>query len=503
MLSNLSFIGGSINGLDRTKLGIFTVVSAVAAAAAISGHPFAPIFEDTVHLRAGFRVAFAGVFLISLLRSRGAFPIIYGHDVLARRGQTLRWSFDLQILATVALLIGFLTEIAALALIVLRGYFAVRTKRWGLENNIYQTTLVVLPFLGLGEAYAIDRLLGVPEVLASPVMFNAQFVLYAVMMASGGYHKMTNDMWRRGMGVKRFIEAPHLQTPVIGRLASRTAPLPLLIGSNYLTVAGEFFLLFGIFNQYILFGSLAVLLVFSISAFSLVDLSFIGETLLVVFLLYALALAGHFSLFPPATAMLDPTLTLFSVLAFVLTCLSLVQTFWPELGGRPLVRFPATVFTGMNTPIKPFNEHHLIGVYTFQIQDGESPGKSLLPIFDDEGRPGPLQRFYPRYYQASMYEVTDYCLGLLDGDVNPGKRSSVEDLCVTALELNGRSEDKVVVTVKLLDVREPEQYLENEWVPICDCRVSASGVDVEPREQPPVPEETYRAQLSEEFRRAK
>ena len=490
------------DGFDWAKLGVFTVVSAVALTAAVSGHPFAPLFEDTIRLRAGFRIAFAGVFLVSLFRSRGAFPLIYGHDALDRRGQTLRWSFDLQILATAALLVGFLTETAALALVVLRGYFAIRTKRWGLENNIYQTTLVTLPFLGLGQAYAADQILGIPTVLASPVVFNAQFVLYGVMMASGGYHKMTNDMWKRGMGVKRFVSAPHLQTP-LGQLAARMTPPFLLVALNHLTIAGEFFLLFDVFNRFVLLGSLIFLLAFSVSAFSLVDLSFIGQALFAVLSLYALALISHFSSFPAAPAILDPTFTVFSVLALVLTCLSLVETFWPELGARPLVRLPATVFTGMNTPIKPFNEHHLLGVYTFQIRESDSAQESLLPIFDDEGRPGPLQRLYPRYYQASMYEVTDYCLGLLDGDVDPGKRSSIEDLCVTALERNGRSEGEVEVAVKLLDARDPEQYLEDEWVPVCGCRVSVDGVDVEPREQPPVPEETYRTQLSEEFRRAK
>jgi len=490
------------DGLDWTKLGVFTLVSGVSLAAAASGHPFAPLFDDTARLRAGFRVAFAGVFLVSLLRSRGAFPIIYGHDALDRRGRTLRWSFDLQILATVALLVGFLTEIAALALVVLRGYFVVRTKRWGLENNIYQTTLVTLPFLGLGQAYAVDQVLVVPAVLASPAIFNVQFVLYGVMMASGGYHKMTNDMWKRGMGVKRFVDAPHLQTP-LGQLAARMTPPSFFVVLNHLTIAGEFLLLFGVFNRFVLLGSLAFLLAFSVSAFSLVDLSFIGQALLVALSAYALALAGHFGSFPPATAILDLTLTPFSVLALVLTCLSLAETFWPELGAQPLVRLPATVLTGMNTPVKPFNEHHLIGVYTFQIRDSDGARESLLPIFDDEGHPGPLQRLYPRYYQASMYEVTDYCLGLLDGNVDPGKRSSIKDLCVTALKRNGRSDGDVEVAVKLLDARSPEQYLENEWVPVCDCHVSADGVDVEPREQPPVPEETYRAQLSEEFRRAK
>jgi len=179
--------------------GLFFLTLIVVLSYLLSGFPFAPLFEVTVNLRSGFRIAFGLVFLASLVRTRNALPLLYGHETVqqAQNDRLLLATYYLQFVIVAVFTLGFLTDIAALALLGVRTVFIERIRRFGLENTFYQMVIVHLPFLGLGAAYSVDSVIGLEPLIASPVMFNSLSVLIGVVTVSGAYHKLGSEMWLR------------------------------------------------------------------------------------------------------------------------------------------------------------------------------------------------------------------------------------------------------------------------------------------------------------------
>jgi len=476
---------GLYDGVFRHGLFVLTLV--VSLSYLLSGFPFAPLFDDVAGLRAGFRVAFGVVLFASLYRTRYALPILYGHEAVRRNGQ--RWpivaTYHAQFVLVGLLTVGLFTELVALLLLGVRMLFVERTKRFGLENTLNQMVIVHLPFLGVGDRYSLDALLGIQTLVASPVMFNSLFVLVGVMTVSGAYHKLGSDIWRRGDAVRAFLSLPHLRLSMLSGL-SMPIPWALSAALSYTMILGQGLLLFSLVNKW-LFLAVAFLFVgFSITMFAVVDLSYIGQTFLAVFALYGGTVALNLASYPSPSTMLTPMVTPFTVIAVVIVVLGLSTVLETDATvGTPL-RTASRLLSGQNAPVKPFNEQHLEGINTFRFvyEDPETgERRPVLEVFDEDG--WQKQWCYPRYFQASVYVVTDYCLAVQhDGMPVSEKLPELIDLCRAGLEAAGEEYGNIYLDIKTFDGNQQE-YLEAEWQRIGVCRFAEDGVEWDRLSDPP------------------
>lgn len=470
----------------RHGLFIFTLV--VALAYLLSGYPFAPLFDNVVDLRAGFRIAFGVVLLASLVRSRDSLPILYGNEVVRQKQH--RWmilsTYHLQFLILASLVFGFLTDVTALALLGVRIVFIERTRRFGLENTLYQVVIVHLPFLGLGASFSVDSAIGLEPIIPSPIMFNSLFVLVGIMTVSGAYHKVSSKIWLRGDAVGEFLKLPHLR---LAMLRGVNMELPSSVSSllSYTMILGQLLLLFSLVNRWVFLAVCCIFVGFSISMFAIVDLSYIGQTFLTVFVLYGGAVVLYSSSYPPLRSILVPMVTPYTVLAILVAVLGLLTVLENDvISGTPLNRV-ARILSGQNAPVKPFNEQHLQGVHTFRLlyEDPETRQREpVLEVFDSDG--WQKQFFHPRYFQASVYVVTDYCLALHHDVIDLDKKESeLVDLCCAGLYAAGETAGRIYVQVKVFD-GDQRTYLEDEWKMLGVCQFDEDGATWEVLNDPPV-----------------
>lgn len=468
----------------------------------LSGYPFAPLFEESNALRAAFRIGFAAVFLVSLLRTRDAIPIVFGYDECSTKTFSPKIAvFYAQIFFTLLVLVGFVTEIAAILLLVSRIVFIEWSKRYGLANTVYQIVIVHLPFLGLGEIYSVDQLLGLHSWLASPVMFNSLFVAMGTMMLSGGYHKFESQLWLRGQAVKEFIKLPHIRfAPLRGRQLSIDDRLSTLF--TYGMLLGELFLLVSVLNKYLFLGMLLLFTGFALSATVVTDLSFIGQVLLLVLGMFGGAVILFPSSYPALTALTTPTITRFSVLALLLNGLSVLILFRPDIVLGTRLRTVCRWLSGHNAPVKPFNEHHFFGIYTYRLAwvDPETNGEEpVFETFDADGWQNKM--FLARYYETSVLVLADYCLGVLHDDVPQQKETDIIDLCYAGLLEAGESSGKIKLYTKVYE-GDVAEYLNREWQEIGVCEFTEYGATWEQTNEPPRVEDHPRLSFSDELKNA-
>jgi hypothetical protein len=345
--------------------------------------------------------------------------------------------------------------------------------------------IVHLPFFGVGAAYSFDSLLGIQPHLASPAMFNSLFVLTGIMTVSGAYHKSGSDMWRTGDAVKKFLKLPHLRLSFL-----RDVSFPISSGlstvCSYTMILGQLFLLFSAVNKWFFLGICLIFVGFSISMFAVVDLSFIGQTFLALFALYGGTVALNLSSYPSLSTVLTPTITPFTGLAILIALLGLLTVLQNNLiSGTPLKTL-SRILSGQNAPVKPFNEQHLVGIHTFRfIYEDPDTGKRrpVLEVFDEKG--WQKQFFYPRYFQASVYVVTDYCLAVQTDELSAHEKElEVIDLCCAALFTSEEEYGNIYLQIKVFD-GDQETYLGDEWQTLGVCRFQEDEVTWELLSEPP------------------
>jgi len=456
---------------DVLRHAFFVVMSVVSLVFLLSGFPFAPLFDAAAALRAGFRIAFGVVYFASLHRMREALPILFGYEAV-REGYDRRLvlTYHVQFPLLGLLVLGILTEFVALALLAVRILFVVETKRFGLENTLYQMIIVHMPFLGVGAAYSVDAALGITPSLASPVMFNSLFVIVGIMTASGAYHKLGSGIWTSGEAVGRFLQLPHLR---VAFLRNVPFPLPHLLSVilSYAMILAQFLLLFSLLNKWLFLGVCVVFLLFSATLFLVMDLSFIGQTMLLVFSLYGGTVALDLASYPALNALAVGSVTPFTGFAVFLAVLALLVVFQDRVVADTPIRTLSRLLTGQNAPVKPFNEHHLRGVHNFRLlyEDPETGElRPTLEVYDEEG--WQRQFFCPRHYQVSGYIITDYCLSVQHDEI-PGtdRKSELLDICCAALHATGERKGNVYVQIKIFD-GDLEAYIEADWQTLGVCR---------------------------------
>jgi hypothetical protein len=486
---------------DIVRNTLFVVTLAVTVAYLLTGFPFGPLFDSTAELRALFRISIASFYLIVLLRTRDGLPLLFGYEAI--RDNVDSWSiraFYLQIVCSVFLIIGLFTELAAVLLFVGRVLVLEESKKFGLENTIYQMVIVHLPFLGLGEVLSVDQLLGVPSVLVSPVMFNSLFVVMGTMFISGSFHKMGSSLWRSGAAVDEFLKIPYIR---VAPLAGIQVPLPSFVSKtlSYSMIAAQFLLLFSAWNKYLLVFLSVIFIGFAISAFSFVDLSYIGQFLLAVFGLLGGAVVLNFDAYPSFFT-LGVDVTAFTLLALCINTLGILTILRTDLVlGTPLRKL-SRLLSGHNAPVKPFNEHHYFGVHTFRLlrENDDGTKTPVLEVFDEDG--WQKQFLYPRCYETCVWSVTDYCLGrhneAVDGESNIPE---LKDLCYTGLRSTGDTVGTIYLQIKIYN-DDVDSYVDSEWVTLGKCVFDADSAMWELLNEPSRIEDHPRLSFEAEYKNA-
>lgn len=475
--------------LDEAVLrnGLFLIALFTALSYLISGFPFSPLFSEVAILRAGFRIAFGVVLFISLVRSRNMLPVLYGYKNVLQNKQNLPIiiTFYSQFVLLALLITGLLTEFVALLLFGVRTAFIERTKRFGLENTLNQMVIVHLPFLGLGATYSVDSLLGISPLISSPTMFNSLFILTGVMMVSGANHKLGSKIWLRGDAVKEFLKLPHIRNSLL-RNVSLPVSSPTSIVLSYTMILAQLLLLFSVLNKWMFLAICLIFIGFSISMFAIVDLSYIGQTFLPLILLYGGTVVLNFQSYPHISTILTPSVTPFTGFAIVVVVLGLFMVLQTDLISGTRLRSVARILSGQNAPVKPFNEQHLQGIHTFRfIHEDPDTGEreSVIEVFDEDG--WQKQTFHPRYYQASVYVVTDYCLAVQHDEIDASiKESELIDLCCAGLFDAEKDNGNIYLQIKVFE-NDLEQYLESEWQMIGVCRFRGENASWELLNDPP------------------
>jgi len=95
-------------------------------------------------------------------------------------------------------------------------------------------------------------------------------------------------------------------------------------------------------------------------------------------------------------------------------------------------------YTTALAPFLVFTEVHVFGLLVYQIRGGGSDKDdhqvvTLMEIFDDDGRYGRYQRWFPRFYLTTTYRVSDVCYRHQIGAGEPEDEACIRDLFVAAL----------------------------------------------------------------------
>jgi hypothetical protein len=150
------------------------------------------------------------------------------------------------------------------------------------------------------------------------------------------------------------------------------------------------------------------------------------------------------------------------------------------------IRTLSKLITGQNAPVKPFNEHHLQGIHTFRFlyEDPDIGNRTpVLEVFDEDG--WQKQLLHPRYFQASVYVVTDFCLATDHNEISVvEKKSELMDLCCAALYSIGEHQGNIYLQIKVFN-GDVQTYVSSEWQTVGVCRFSADDATWELLEAPP------------------
>jgi len=486
---------------DVLRNAVFLTALPAVVAYLLTGYPFGPLFVETTELRAAFRIAFAVVYLAILFTTKDGLPLLFGYEAI--RDNSKPWTvraFYIQFVCSGLLLIGFLTELAALVLVIARIVVIERGKKFGLENTTYQMVIVHLPFLGLGQALSVDQLVGVPNLIASPVMLNSLFVSMGIMFVSGSFHKLGSSLWRSGEAVEEFLRIPYIRMAL---LSGVRVPFPTSVSKllSWVMIVAQLTLLFSVLNKYAFLALCLVFTGFAISAFAFVDLSYIGQILLIVFGLLSGAVVLNLEAYPVLTS-LDVAVTPFTLMALFIQTVGLVTIFYPGIVVRTPVRTVSRLFSGHNAPVMPFNEHHYFGVHTFRLlwetNDGERT--EVLEVFDEDG--WQKQFLYARCYETCVWSVTDYCLGQYNEATDEDSNiPELIDLCYTGLRTTGNTVGTIYLQIKIYD-RDVEEYVNSEWHTLGKCEFSADSATWELLNEPPRVEDHPRLEFASTFKNA-
>ncbi|MCG2590660.1 hypothetical protein [Rhodohalobacter sulfatireducens] len=443
----------------------FLLFLAVAGWAIILIHTpdfFIPDTASKEIIVTAFRISVGLLLLVKLLRTLPGLPLIFGMG--NERSVYVVTLCALWVLASLLLIIGLFTFFAALVLVITHSLFYLKSYYYSIGENYFQNTVFHLPFLGLGGYYSVDAYIGFDFIPETSFAWASYFVLNGIIMFSAGYQKIKSPMWRQGKGAISFLNLPHLVkkpfVPFIDKMESLIKP------TGYLIMLCELILIFSIIYPISFIAVTSVLIVFAVSLFVIVDLSFIGQ----ITALNLVLLGSLFAIHPVELDMNNlESFSHISVFFTVIVISSSISIFFPVFTKKTGLSSVLRVINGIAVPMNVFTERHQYGIFTCRF-DSISQSKQVLAVFDDKGRFGRWQYWRPRQFQTMMYPITDYCLIRQhfgkEGRDNP-KFKQLVDICYTAFKIGGVEHDSIQISVKSIEEDTTrESYIHKSWTPI-------------------------------------
>ena len=383
---------------------IFAISLVFLVAAAATGYPFGLVYDDSALFTALFRIAIGLLMLLRVLRSFLALPLIFGYDQNIKSNLLFpKGIYYFKALMCLLVIIGFYTDIAAALLFLAYVLVFWKSRYFSIEEVYFQNSLFHLIFLGAGRVYSLDSLMGNESLLGSAVFFNSFFLSNGFIMLSAGYEKFKSKLWRSGKGTSYFFNSPHLLKKRFHSL--NKLPHAVMFLLSYMVVIGEFIFPFAALHPIVLFLTLFVLLGFSTSLFTVIDISFIGQILSLNLLFFIALNLSFWDRLDPSILMsvskeqiLEPIV----MLCILMNGLTLIITLYYPIATKLNLDKIQHLLTGIIGPIGVFTEKHQYGFYIYRIVEKESQ-KVVFDAFDEHGYPGKYQMLYPRYFQAAMY----------------------------------------------------------------------------------------------------
>ena len=426
----------------------------------ITGFPMIGMVDtNTVKLISIYRVLVGLLLALRIFQSKKAYVLLHSNK---KHTQLL---FKAKFICTLFLIFGLFTPVSSLVLFLLYVTTFHNSNYFSIEEIYFQNVLFFLPFLGTNKMYSLDSFFNIEYVLYSENMLNAFLISNSIILLSAGYEKLKSPIWLKGIAAKRFLTLPHLVNKKFHFIGHIKSPL-VWKTLTYLILFCEFFFLISLVQFEAFMITSVILLAFSISLFSLVDLSFIGQILFLNVALFGLIFYMNTNEYPSFFEFQLTKIDIYLVISIIVSIYSLIIVFFYS---DSLFYKYNRFLTGIICPIAVFNERHLSGFYIYKLKvdnmDIDGP-------FTDEGYPDKFQKWHPRVFQSAMYFVTDFCLGLIkNGSKNNLHKQRIVDLLYSALDQKNISQGKVTLFVKGFNLEDTFiSFSDKKWskIVICD-----------------------------------
>jgi hypothetical protein len=392
------------------------------------------------------------------------------------------------------MILGIFTDVSAIILFILYVIVFLKSKYYSIEDICFQNTLFHIPFIASGTYLSLDFIFQINSLFSVTEFFNSLFVSNALIMYSAGYEKLKSKMWLKGRGACLFVSLPHLVKKSFHFIGKKYYSFFMLAG--YLIVFSEFTFLISPVHKGFFVIVLFVLIFFSILLFVIVDISFIGQVLLLNYLLFGYVLVQNWERFELKYDLEQFLWSKAAIVTAIINLFTLTTVVYYSFARKIKIDKLQKFLTGINSPIGVFNEKHLFGFYTYRLFfiDENNERIPVIEAFDDLGYPGKYQIFYPRYFQGAIYPITDFCLATHKYGVKSNfKESQMLDIMYCGLKSLNKEEGVVVLSVKKYDFDETlYSYSNQSWTDILECRFEQSSFLLKRLKLPPMLKKTFR-----------
>lgn len=444
------------------------------------------------------RILFGIIFAAKIYSSWHAHKIMWAH----RRPPFFFALLSLLLASTVLFTLGLFTAPAAIVLFVAYVALFRYASFFGMDDTVCHSLALYFLISNPGEAYSLDRLLGIASLgrLAPQTNFPEYFLAaaFGAIFLSAGIKKLQSPLWRRGLGVYYFFLMPlHRRCGV----SFFTRHPGLMKCMNYQIL----FMQAAILPLFLLSSSPAGLLGlifftgFAVSLCTIFVFTWLGELILVGFipLFWILASSGMKGLairaYGDAQLLQSPLeqglVALLALIFFSLLWSGVVSHWIPAIadtafgGFHSWMRTIARMACGF-IPVDLFGEKHIIGpmIYRAFIRNSPQGEKETFRIFTETCLSGPSRNFRPTFIEVTQYKVAEACMEMdAYGSVQTKDR---EDFIVNLAEYilsqekpkaRWHGEESLLFkTLQLIPPPSPQGadtwYLKEEWVDAFEVR---------------------------------
>lgn len=314
-----------------------------------------------------------------------------------------------------------------------------------LDSKLIHVGLIYTPFI-----------LSVPDT----VWLYGYIYTVALVFFSAGFEKIFSPTWIKGKSVKLFFNNHHMTrsvSPILTRVMSMKVNNYILVLTQLLYLPSVVYLT----DIYIL--CVTILCIFSICLFTFVELSYIGQLLLIHLGLSIYTTTYHAVEINPGVSM-----TLSAIIVIILiVCTSVSIMLYTVCWKLNLQKWLKRI-TGIGQQIGVFSDKELSGCYVYKLT---IPGNdNALPVFDSNGEIGKLSSWNSRVFQSYTYNVTEYIMGKLLPELYTKQQRIASSTSITKLLeccYNNiyKQHSTLQMYVKYLDPGQPKNVFTNsKWV---------------------------------------